>query len=190
MVVYDSLRRSSRRVKEGVSKFHSVGEKVLMKFQKYLSTFVFFGCEDSSVILQKENYILEKLVYKECPQQENLQDCSLFGLITLIHLANNIEVTYETFNQHHITTFREALSTIFSSKLELDPRTELTWEFIYYFFPKLKMMIGTKEDMFIQHYENLLQKGMKTPTPNKKKKNLSPSIKNKKSTNKEKQNKI
>ena len=102
VVVYDSLRRSSRRAKEGVSKFHSVGEKVLMKFQKYLSTFDFFDCEDTSAIIQNENYILEKLVYKECPQQENLQDCSLFGLITLIHLANNIEVTYETFN-HHIS---------------------------------------------------------------------------------------
>ena len=149
VVVYDSLRRSSRRVKEGVSKFHSVGEKVLMKFQKYLSTFVFFDCEGSSaIIFQNDNYFLEKLVYKECPQQENLQDCSLFGLITLLHLANNIDVTYETFHQHHITTFREALSTIFSTKLELDPRTELTWEFIYYFF---RLVLSHQCDTYAIH---------------------------------------
>jgi Ulp1 family protease len=84
--------------------------EVLLKFQQFMVDYVFFYCNSCKNLLLKDpQHILKKVIYKECPWQQNGYDCALFGFVTLLHLANQQSVTSDTFSQNNVTSFRNAL---------------------------------------------------------------------------------
>jgi hypothetical protein len=119
--------------------------------------------------LKDRKNILKKVVYKECPWHQNGYDYTLFGFVTVLHLANQKTVTSNTFSQKNITSFRNSLYKILSSTSGTipNPRGYLSREFIVSFFSTLKdSNCPSDSDPFLEHYEALIasRKSFKTET--------------------------
>jgi hypothetical protein len=110
-----------------------------MKIQQFLNEFAFSELNNVYQQLKESpEFILKKAQYKYCPIQQNGHDCSLFGLITLIHLVNGKPIDSFTFSQSDITIFWQC----FFNQMELDVLPDATKElspsFVYEFFPSLQ----------------------------------------------------
>lgn len=143
VAVYDSNShkptRQETKSSDQVLK-HSAAGKILIKLQNFLLAVVYANdLEISTNLKTNPELILKKALYKDCPKQENSDDCSLFSLVTLLHLAKNNKINNDTYTQGKITEFRFALYHLFKAN-ELTPPTksELSCNVIKYFFPELK----------------------------------------------------
>jgi hypothetical protein len=89
--------------------------------------------------------LVEKATYVACPQQKNSNDCSLFAMVTLLHLAKKVPIHDKLYNQNDISCFRMALGELLNrKKIKPPPLTELSCNVVKYFFPLLHN--GNKEE--------------------------------------------
>ena len=85
-------------------------------------------------------YILQNAEYRECPQQKNYHDCSLFAVGVLLHIYYGKSIDKFSFTQEDIDIFRNGLFNILDSDPVPnvpDPKKFLTRNFLNYFFPDL-----------------------------------------------------
>ncbi|KAG7363280.1 MULE transposase domain containing protein [Nitzschia inconspicua] len=68
--VYDSLSITSRRR----------ATAVLGRLQRFLSGFCFHGLDRNLLLLEKQDYVVQQAVFRNCPKQNNSHDCGLFVL--------------------------------------------------------------------------------------------------------------
>ncbi|KAG7372229.1 MULE transposase domain containing protein [Nitzschia inconspicua] len=68
--VYDSLSITSRRR----------ATAVLGRLQRFLSGFCFHGLDHNLLLLEKQDYVVQQAVFRNCPKQNNSHDCGLFVL--------------------------------------------------------------------------------------------------------------
>ncbi|KAG7344815.1 hypothetical protein IV203_032346 [Nitzschia inconspicua] len=66
--VYDSLSITSRWR----------ATAVLGRLQRFLSGFCFHGLDHNLLLLEKQDYIVQQAVFRNCPKQNNSHDCGLF----------------------------------------------------------------------------------------------------------------
>jgi Trp operon repressor len=162
--IYDSISSSevlsvqsrvSTRSGKGIA-VNTRGAQYLMRLQEFLNEFAFHDNDEVySRLKQDPKLILRKASYNSCPQQSNGYDCSLFGFVTLLHLARGITITENIFTQEDITKFRLSLHTLLSSDIQPDPRKLLSPNYVTLFFPSLdgKVKDGVY-DSHVQFYNN------------------------------------
>ena len=150
ITIYDSLKRHTRVAKLRVCTHLSVF-KFLRLFESFLLKFVLF---DTNCKKLDDSELHDNIQYIECPQQQNLSDCSLYALGVLLHVTQGITINSNTFTQDIITTFRQGLLKVLSAPPTRnlpDPKKHLSRQFIISFFPALSMAT-TKFDPFIVYY--------------------------------------
>ncbi|KAG7358495.1 MULE transposase domain containing protein [Nitzschia inconspicua] len=118
--VYDSLSITSRRR----------ATAVLGRLQRFLSGFCFHGLDHNLLLLEKQDYVVQQAVFRNCPNQNNSHDCGLFALDVIWHLLEGKEIHSSVFTQDHIGALREALYRGLSSNAEW-----ATLENVSSFFP-------------------------------------------------------
>ncbi|KAG7352738.1 MULE transposase domain containing protein [Nitzschia inconspicua] len=106
--VYDSLSITSRRR----------ATAVLGRLQRFLSGFCFHGLDHNLLLLEKQDYIVQRAVFRNCPKQNNSHDCGLFAIAVIWHLLEGKEIHSSVFTQDHIGALREALYRGLSSNAE------------------------------------------------------------------------
>jgi hypothetical protein len=112
----------------------SIAAQYLMRIQQFLNESTFHNIPIVYYRLKVSKELILKIAqYKDCPIQQNSHDCSLFGLITLIHLAEGKAIDSFTFSQSDITNFQDCLFKLMQS----DPTKELFAIFVSEFFPTL-----------------------------------------------------
>lgn len=128
-----------------VDKVSSAGQ-FLCCLQTFLLRFCFVdkeGSEQYRLLQSNPDYIVQQATYEPCPRQHNTWDCGLFSLAVLLHLAHNVSITSDVFQQEHISLLRSALHHEFSvNTSRTGNRTArcgrfLNPQFIYPFFPNL-----------------------------------------------------
>ncbi|KAG7360913.1 MULE transposase domain containing protein [Nitzschia inconspicua] len=120
--VYDSLSITSRRR----------ATAVLGRLQRFLSGFCFHGLDHNLLLLEKQEYIVQQAVFRNCPKQSNSHDCGLFAVAVIWHLLEGKEVHSSVFTQGDIATLRQALYRGLSANAEW-----ATLENVSSFFPAL-----------------------------------------------------
>jgi hypothetical protein len=141
--LYDSLRRAPRHKQKDKIASNTMGARFLVQLQEFLLAFVFFESPEKNMKQLKDDkdYILRKVEYKPCPQQRNGVDCSLFGLVSLLHIIADVPLNEQTFTQENITEFRkylyQILSVGFEESVEPNTRTHLSADFVPSFFHSL-----------------------------------------------------
>jgi hypothetical protein len=128
--VYDSLRRSLRN--NDPPKKDEVLGRLLLQIQKFLQLYCFFGTKKEKVLASKPDLALQKAEHIHCPQQNNGFDCGLFALGTLLHILDGCVTIDDAFAPEHVSSLRLGLHT------RLTTNTEVTWEFLSSFFPRLR----------------------------------------------------
>ncbi|KAG7370719.1 Ulp1 protease family protein [Nitzschia inconspicua] len=106
--VYDSLSITSRRR----------ATAVLGRLQRFLSGFCFHGLDHNLLLLEKQDYVVQQAVFRNCPKQNNSHDCGLFAVAIIWHLLEGKEIHSSVFTQDHIGVLREALYRGLSSNAE------------------------------------------------------------------------
>lgn len=138
--VYDSLLGGHSNPTK-VQKQSGVGE-FLIKFQTFACEFILYDEDDllnqTYCGLKADKYaIMKNANFLPCPKQENVYDCSLFGLATLLHLVSGKKINSLVYQQEHISKFRSSLYKILSSEnLDPDPRKHLSRHVFSFFFPE------------------------------------------------------
>ncbi|KAG7350640.1 MULE transposase domain containing protein [Nitzschia inconspicua] len=120
--VYDSLSITSRRR----------ATAVLGRLQRFLSGFCFHVLDHNLLLLEKQDYVVQQAVFRNCPKQNNSHDCGLFAVAIIWHLLEGKEIHSSVFTQDHIGALREALYRGLSSNAEW-----ATLENVSSFFPAL-----------------------------------------------------
>jgi hypothetical protein len=128
--VYDSLRRSLRN--NDPPKKDEVLGRLLLELQKFLELYCFCGTPIQKVLSSKPDLVLQKAQHVKCPQQTNGFDCGLFALGTLLHILDGCVEIHDAFASEHVSKLRMGLHR------NLTTNTEVTWEFISAFFPRLR----------------------------------------------------
>jgi hypothetical protein len=128
VVVYDSLNPiSSNNI--NIPKNSNAGQ-FLLQLQLFLSRFCFCDLDHNDKLLIDSEFILQKAVYAKCPQQENQNDCSIFALAIILHLARGLPIVdfttvpVPTLNPDFISSFFPQLSI--ASRLPSSPARDLT----------------------------------------------------------------
>ena len=155
--IYDSIKITNRRktLKLKVGR-KTLASKFLTKLQFFIAKYVVNGTNLEELLLNEKEFILKNVTYKQCPQQENGYDCSLFAYAVLLHKINNHNISATTFIQEDITRFRFGLYTIFSAKehdIGHNPRLFLSRRFILSFFINLAEA-SMDDDPFLDYYYN------------------------------------
>ncbi|KAG7358230.1 hypothetical protein IV203_014817 [Nitzschia inconspicua] len=86
--------------------------------QRFLSGFSFQGLDHNLLLLEKQDYIVQEAVFRNCPNQNNSHDCGLFAVAIIWHLLDGKEVHSSVFIQDDIGALREALYRGLSSNAE------------------------------------------------------------------------
>ena len=130
VVVYDSIRHSTRRNEK--PKETSVLGMLLLELQKFLQLYCFAGSKGQTILASSPRLVLQKAVFGHCPQQDNIWDCALFAMGTLLHLLDGCKDVGNAFKPSHVKALRAALHS------RLSTNTEITCEFLSSFFPLLR----------------------------------------------------
>ncbi|KAG7343462.1 hypothetical protein IV203_021407 [Nitzschia inconspicua] len=127
--VHDSLSITSR----------GTATAVLGRLQRFLSGFCFHGLDHNLLLLEKQEYIVQQAVFRNCPKQSNSHDCGLFAVAVIWHLLDSKEVHSSFFTQGDIATLRQALYRGLSANAEW-----ATLENVSSFFPALLPSLRNK----------------------------------------------
>jgi hypothetical protein len=130
VLVYDSLRRSLRN--NDPPKKGEVLGRLLLHLQKFLSLYCFAGTKFTKLLSSTPDLKLNKAKHVPCPQQTNGFDCGLFALGTLLHLVDGCLDVDGAFGPQHVSNLRAGLYN------RLTTNTDVTWEFLSSFFPRLR----------------------------------------------------
>jgi hypothetical protein len=130
----------------------------LVTLQKFLSTYVFHNSLLNDILVKDKHYILKDAQFELCPRQQNSNDCTIFGLGTLLHAVHGLPIDDDIFYQDNITLFRKelhrTLSTDMLQQQGHNPFTLLSKEFIISFYLKLYYhyveYTNIESDYFIQ----------------------------------------
>ncbi|KAG7343092.1 Ulp1 protease family protein [Nitzschia inconspicua] len=90
----------------------------LGRLQRFLSGFCFHGLDHNLLLLEKQEYIVQQAVFRNCPKQSNSHDCGLFAVAVIWHLLEGKEVHSSVFTQGDIATLRQALYRGLSANAE------------------------------------------------------------------------
>lgn len=132
-----------------VLKTSSAG-KFLRCLQTFLTRYCFTHKQASTqygLLQSNPDYIIDRASYEKCPRQSNTWDCGLFSLAIVLHLANNIPITQNVFDQEHISRLRSSLHQEFSANTTGTGTRSgmslrfLSPQFIYSFFPNLSPLL-------------------------------------------------
>ncbi|KAG7344072.1 hypothetical protein IV203_022080 [Nitzschia inconspicua] len=114
------------------SEFRRRATAVLGRLQRFLFGFCFHGLDHNILLLEKQEYIVQQAVFRNCPKQSNSHDCGLFAVAVIWHLLDGKEVHSLVFTQGEIATLRQALYRGLSANAEW-----ATLENVSLFFPAL-----------------------------------------------------
>ena len=146
VVVYDSMRRSSR--KNDAPHKQSVPAHFLCEFQKFLSQFTFFNTPNNEKLLADPTFILKKAKYCPCPQQQNGVDCGLFAVAVILHLLDGHNNLEGLFTQSHIQSLRHDLYRHLTTTPHRNPPSQ----YFLSFFPA----ISKEGDKQLKQPENVV----------------------------------
>jgi hypothetical protein len=168
--VYDSLKVVRKdNVKMDLK---NRANTVLKVFQRFLAEFVYYDKQHIKTKLISNPTLYAK--YSLCrpsPCQLNTDDCSLFAICNLIHVATKSPIVYNTFLQNNITNFRKSLYKLFTNfNGAPDPKVALSPSLIKYLFPTIN---DYYLDMHHPHIRFFYQP-QSFPSPTKSDKTLSP----------------
>ncbi len=110
---YDSLERAKRRIHQA-----STAAAIVKKVNYFFNAFVLHETKYAS-IQQSDADVVRRVQYKDCPPQRNGYDCGIFAVAMVLHLAEQIEITDDTFSQANVTQARAQLAETFASEVAL-----------------------------------------------------------------------
>ena len=88
VAVYDSWMPFKSKTKK-IQK-ESRPAECLRQLQLFLSNFCFYDLPHNNKLRKNKQFILKEAVFVNCPQQGNGNDCSLFAIANIVHLAHHI----------------------------------------------------------------------------------------------------
>ena len=156
VLVYDSIKISNcrRNMKKPPV---TMATTFLKKLQFFFAKYVLYDTDFEKLLLSNDEYILKNIDYKDCPNQTNGYDCSLFAYAITLHLVNNVEVKETTFIQEDITRFRFALGKVLSveeDEINPNPRKQLSKKFLLNWFKDLAIA-SSENDLFLNYYNHM-----------------------------------
>jgi hypothetical protein len=151
--IFDSLKRPTTRTINTRHFNKCPATEFLQKFQLFVRKFILYDSDIATVYLSDKQHILQNIDYVECPQQENLSDCSLFAVAVVFHTINDRTVHKNIFSQKDITYFRKGLYKILSAETNFiigETKKFVSRQFLLSFFPELNFA-SVKKDPFIYY---------------------------------------
>ncbi|KAG7356965.1 MULE transposase domain containing protein [Nitzschia inconspicua] len=123
---------------------------VLGRLQRFLSGFCFHGLDHNLLLLEKQDYVVQQAVFRNCPKQNNSHDCGLFALAVIWHLLEGKEIHSSVFTQDHIGALREALYQGLSSNAEWATLANVS-SFFPAFLPPVRNEPSPEQDGALVH---------------------------------------
>jgi Ulp1 family protease len=119
VVLYDSLGSRSGVTKKCVTPKSRCGQ-YLLTLQNFVAEFVFHKNKAVYDKLTTDKRLIIRLAeHHTCPTQQNIYDCSLFGLGNMLHVINGITIDNTSYNQEDISRFRISRNIAVHTRVKL-----------------------------------------------------------------------